>query len=77
MPDEERVPNVSPEILTPAELRVVKLLSAGCATSDIAQRISGSPDAVECLYDSIYQKVGVSDRAALVRWAAYFDVARW
>lgn len=77
MASDERVPNVSPEVLTPTELRVAKLLSVGCSATDIAERIRDSPAAVERHCATIYQKVGVRDHTALVRWVIHYDVARW
>ena len=77
MTDEERVPNVSPDMLNPTELRVTKLLMVGCSVSQIAGGISCSPREVESHCAAIYKKVGVHDRTTLVRWARRFDVGRW
>ena len=77
MTDEERVPNVSPDMLNPTELRVAKLLTAGCSVSQIADGMNASPQTVESHCNAIYKKVGVHDRTTLVRWARRFDVGRW
>ena len=77
MTDEERVPNVSPDMLNPTELRVAKLLTAGCSVSQIADGMNSSPREVESHRAAIYKKVGVADRTTLVRWGRRFDVGRW
>lgn len=73
----DRVPNVSPDVLNPTELWVTKLISAGCSTDAIAERLSGGTQAVERLYEEICHKVGVTSRTGLILWACRFDVARW
>lgn len=77
MIDDEPVPNVPPDVLSPAELRVTKLLVARCSVDEIANGINISSREVESHCDAICGKLGVHDRATLVRWAVRFDVGRW
>jgi len=77
MTDDDRVPNVSPDVLSPTELRVAKLLTAGCSVSQIADGINASPQTVESHCSAICGKLGTDDRTTLVRWGIRFDVGRW
>ncbi|GAF72255.1 unnamed protein product [marine sediment metagenome] len=77
MTGEEPVPNVSPGVLSPTELRVAKLLTAGCSVSQIADGINASPQMVESHCNAICGKLGIDDQTTLVRWAIRFDVERW
>ncbi len=77
MVGDDRVPSVSPDVLNPTELRVAKLLTAGCSVSQIADGINASPQMVESHCNDICGKLGIDDRTALVRWGIRFDVGRW
>ncbi len=77
MVGDDRVPSVSPDVLNPTELRVAKLLTAGCSISQIADGINVSPQMVESHRNAICGKLGVHDQTSLVRWGIRYDVGRW
>ncbi|KMO72023.1 putative HTH-type transcriptional regulator [Mycolicibacterium chlorophenolicum] len=56
--------------LTPAERNVVRLVSEGLATNDIATRLFVSPRTVQTHLTHIYAKLGVSSRIKLAQEAA-------
>ncbi|HEU0189753.1 MAG TPA: LuxR C-terminal-related transcriptional regulator [Mycobacterium sp.] len=56
--------------LTPTELDVVRLVSAGLPSKDIATRLFVSPRTVQTHLTHIYTKLGVSSRVQLVQEAA-------
>ena len=55
-----------PSTLTPRELEVLQLAAEGFAGREIAERLVLSPATVRTHFEHIYQKYGVSDRAAAV-----------
>jgi PAS domain S-box-containing protein len=57
---------LKPLALTPRELEVLQLAARGCAGREIAERLVGSPATVRTHFGRIYEKYGVSDRAAAV-----------
>jgi len=71
------LPRITPEALSEEELRVARLLTAGCETDVIAQAMECPPAAVEAYCRSIYAKLGTKDRAVVIRWAMYHDIGRW
>ena len=52
--------------LTPRELEVLQLAAEGCSGREIAERLVVSPATVRTHFDHIYEKYGVSGRAAAV-----------
>jgi DNA-binding NarL/FixJ family response regulator len=46
------------KILTPRELRILRLVSEGCSDREIAKRLSVSVNTVESHIRKIYEKVG-------------------
>ena len=61
----ERAPSNSPH-LTPREQEVLRLTAAGLSAADVAARLYLSAATVKTHLQRIYQKLGVSDRAAAV-----------
>jgi DNA-binding CsgD family transcriptional regulator len=59
--------------LTPTERDVVRLVSEGLATNDIASRLFISPRTVQSHLTHVYNKLGVSSRVQLVQEAARHD----
>jgi PAS domain S-box-containing protein len=57
---------LKPLSLTPRELQVLQLAAQGCAGREIARRLVVSPATVRTHFERIYEKYGVSDRAAAV-----------
>ena len=57
---------LKPLTLTPRELQVLQLAAQGCAGREIARRLVVSPATVRTHFGRIYEKYGVSDRAAAV-----------
>jgi LuxR family maltose regulon positive regulatory protein len=55
------------EPLSPAELRVLRMLPAESSTREVAERLYISRDTVRAHLKHIYRKLGVHDRAAAVR----------
>jgi DNA-binding CsgD family transcriptional regulator len=56
--------------LTPAELDVVRLVSEGLATKDIATRLFVSPRTVQTHLTHIYRKLDLTSRVQLAQEAA-------
>jgi len=56
--------------LTPAELDVVRLVSAGLGNKDIATRLFISPRTVETHLTHVYTKLGLASRVQLAQEAA-------
>ena len=57
---------LKPSVLTPRELEVLQLAAQGCSGREIAERLVVSPATVRTHFEHIYEKYGVSDRAAAV-----------
>ena len=57
-----------PDILTPAEWRVLEELRAGGTNAEIAVRLGVSPDAVKYHVSNMLGKLGLEDRHALAAW---------
>ena len=57
---------LKPRALTPRELEVLQLAARGCGGREIAERLTVSPATVRTHFGRIYDKYGVSDRAAAV-----------
>ncbi len=55
----------SPELLTPQELQIAKLVVAGASNRDVAQRLFISPRTVESHLTTIFRKLGVRNRREL------------
>jgi predicted ATPase/class 3 adenylate cyclase/DNA-binding CsgD family transcriptional regulator len=63
-------PNTGWAALTPTELEVVRLLSAGLANNDIATQLFVSPRTVQTHLSHVYTKLGVHSRVQLTQEAA-------
>ncbi|MXZ89385.1 MAG: helix-turn-helix transcriptional regulator, partial [Dehalococcoidia bacterium] len=57
-----------PDILTPAEWRVLDELRAGGTNVEIAVRLGVSPDAVKFHISNMLAKLGLEDRQQLASW---------
>jgi PAS domain S-box-containing protein len=57
---------LKPLDLTPREFQVLQLAAQGCGGREIAERLMVSPATVRTHFGRIYDKYGVSDRAAAV-----------
>jgi DNA-binding NarL/FixJ family response regulator len=57
---------LKPLALTPRELQVLQLAARGCGGREIAEQLVVSPATVRTHFGRIYDKYGVSDRAAAV-----------
>jgi two-component system nitrate/nitrite response regulator NarL len=53
-------------LLTPREQQVLELVASGCSTPEIAKRLNLSQGTVKSHLQNLYQRLGVSDRAAAV-----------
>jgi two-component system nitrate/nitrite response regulator NarL len=53
-------------LLTPREQQVLKLVADGCSTPEIAKRLNLSQGTVKSHLQNLYQRLGVSERAAAV-----------
>jgi DNA-binding CsgD family transcriptional regulator len=77
----ERAPNQSSSSAEPAltlqEREIVRLVSEGYDTKDIARCLLTSERAVENGLNRIYKKVGVSDRLGLALYAVYLMQMNW
>lgn len=62
--------------LSPREVEVVQLLARGLSDKEIAQRLSLSPRTVHHHVEHIYEKTGVSGRAAVALYAVRHDLIR-
>ncbi|EKT4084327.1 LuxR C-terminal-related transcriptional regulator [Stenotrophomonas maltophilia] len=58
-----------PDLLTPAEWRVVEAVRHGLSNPDIARRQGVSVDAVKYHVANALQKLGLSNRKALMQWS--------
>jgi two-component system nitrate/nitrite response regulator NarL len=56
----------TPELLTPRETEILGLLAAGASAPEIASQLHLSPSTVKTYLHHLYEKLGVSDRAAAV-----------
>jgi DNA-binding NarL/FixJ family response regulator len=65
----ERGAEERPEILTPRELEVLKLIAEGCTSKEIADRLVISVKTVERHRQNILDKLGLRDRVQLTRYA--------
>ena len=57
------------DVLTPAEWRIVHAVKHGMSNREIAQRRRISPDAVQFHVANALAKIGLPNRAALLRWS--------
>ena len=62
--------------LSPREIEVVQLVARGLSDKEIAQRLSLSPRTVHHHVEHIYEKTGVSGRAAVALYAVRHDLIR-
>ena len=60
-----RLRTSGPKSLTPAELRVVRLVAAGHTNTSIAESLFINVKTVESHLTSVYKKLGIADRAEL------------
>ena len=58
-----------PNALTPREIEVLRLVSAGLSDAKIAEKLVISPRTVNTHLNSIYSKLGVNSRSAATRYA--------
>ena len=65
-----------PEILTPAEWRVLRELREGGTNAEIAIRLGVSPDAVKFHISNMLTKLGLDDRHQLAAWRPERDRRR-
>lgn len=56
-------------VLTQRELEIVRMVAKGLQNKEIAQRLSITEGTVKVHVHSVYVKLGVSTRVALMRWA--------
>jgi two-component system, NarL family, nitrate/nitrite response regulator NarL len=56
----------APEKLSPRETEILELLAAGASAPEIAKQLVLSPSTVKTYLHHLYEKLGVSDRAAAV-----------
>jgi DNA-binding CsgD family transcriptional regulator len=66
---ERKRPSTGWASLTPTELDVVRLVSAGLGNKDIASRLFISPRTVETHLTHVYTKLGLSSRVQLAQEA--------
>lgn len=59
----------SPDLLTPRELEVVKLIAEGHSAKVIAETLSIAEKTVDRHRANVFAKLGISDRVALTRYA--------
>jgi DNA-binding NarL/FixJ family response regulator len=65
----ERPPTDAAEILTPRETEIVKLIAEAHSSKEIAELLVISPKTVERHRANILEKLGMSDRVELTRYA--------
>jgi two-component system nitrate/nitrite response regulator NarL len=53
-------------VLTPREVEVLQLATEGLTGRGIAERLMLSPSTVKTHFEHVYEKLGVTDRAAAV-----------
>ncbi len=58
-----------PEILTPRERQIVRLVANGATSKEVATHLDLSPRTVEKQRADLMKKLGMRDVATLVRWA--------
>jgi PAS domain S-box-containing protein len=63
---EARRAELGPQVLSPRELEVLRLAAEGGTGREIAEELVLSPTTVKSHFASIYEKLGVSDRASAV-----------
>ncbi|HEU5432978.1 MAG TPA: LuxR C-terminal-related transcriptional regulator, partial [Thermomicrobiales bacterium] len=68
-------PTEGPAGLTPREIEVLRLVAQGLTDADVGGRLFISPRTVSQHLRSIYNKLGVSSRAAATRFAVERDLA--
>jgi HD-GYP domain-containing protein (c-di-GMP phosphodiesterase class II) len=68
--------NLRPGGLTDRELEVLRLVSEGCSNPEIGRRLGISRRTAEHHVQHVYDKIGVSTRAAAVLFALEHDVLR-
>lgn len=66
-----------PDILTPAEQRVLDELRQGGTNSEIAVRLGVSPDAVKYHISNMLGKLDLPDRHALAAWRPERERGLW
>ena len=64
-----------PAGLTPREVEVLGLVAEGLTSAQVAHRLFLSPRTVEAHLTSIYHKLGVTSRAAAIRFALEHGLA--
>lgn len=69
-----RASQATPAGLSPREVEVLRLLARGLADKEIAQRLSLSPRTVHHHVQHIYEKTGVSSRAAAALYAVRHEL---
>jgi DNA-binding NarL/FixJ family response regulator len=62
------------ELLSARERDVLRRVAAGYTSADIGQQLSLSPKTIETYRCRLMVKLGVTDRAALIRFAEEFEV---
>jgi DNA-binding NarL/FixJ family response regulator len=65
----DRPPTAGAEILTPRETQIVKLIAEAHSSKEIAELLVISPKTVERHRANILEKLGMSDRVELTRYA--------
>jgi DNA-binding NarL/FixJ family response regulator len=65
----DRPPTEAGEILTPRESEIVKLIAEAHSSKEIAELLVISPKTVERHRANILEKLGMSDRVELTRYA--------
>jgi DNA-binding NarL/FixJ family response regulator len=65
----ERPPGEAREVLTPRETQIVKLIAEAHSSKEIAELLVISPKTVERHRANILEKLGMSDRVELTRYA--------
>ncbi len=74
MPPRRLVPlPANPDQLTVREREVLRLLAAGLSYAEIADKLVISPRTVNSHLTTIYSKLGVTSRAAAMRYALHHD----
>jgi DNA-binding NarL/FixJ family response regulator len=68
-------PEQHPGGLTSREVEVLELVAEGLTNVQVAQRLFLSPRTIDTHLSSIYHKLGVSSRAAAVRFALEHGLA--
>jgi two-component system, NarL family, response regulator NreC len=70
----EPLHEMSPSLLTEKEIEVVKLITQGKLNKDVARTMQVSISTVEKHITHIYEKLDVSSRAELIRWAVMHGI---